>query len=161
MGVKTPMIQLTKRAADIGIVVADLDAQRRFYGEVLGLPYAGRLPVGPGEVHIYLLGDSLLKLYRYPSGSIKPRQMTLADFGTHGGLAYITLTVRDLASTFSALEGRGAAVLARPNVFLAESDLGPPVGRIHARFALVADGDGNMIELFEYLNADGTAIAPS
>jgi catechol 2,3-dioxygenase-like lactoylglutathione lyase family enzyme len=152
------MIQLTKSAADIGIVVANLEAQRRFYGEILGLPYAGQVPVGPGEVHIYFLGESLLKLYRYPVGDVKHRQIPLAEFGSHAGFAYITLTVRDLASAFATLEERGAVVLARPNVFLAEADLGPPLGRIHARFALVADGDGNMIELFEYIDSSAATI---
>jgi catechol 2,3-dioxygenase-like lactoylglutathione lyase family enzyme len=117
---------------------------------VLGLPYAGQLPVAGAEIHFYCLGESLLKLYRYHVDAVTVRQAALAEFGTHAGLAYITLTVGDLASVFATLEERGARVLARPGVFVAQADLSPPLGRIRARFALVADGDGNMIELFEY-----------
>lgn len=45
------MIQIAKSAVDVGIVVADLDAQLRFYGEVLGLRYLGVMPVPNGVLH--------------------------------------------------------------------------------------------------------------
>lgn len=140
------MAKLAKQAADIGIVVADLAAQRRFYGEMLGLSYAGVLPLPGGEVHIYLCGESLLKLYRMGEG-VPAAAMA---FGARAGLAYVTLTLDDVDGTFAALRAKGATILSEPGDFDGGVDLAPPVGRMKARFALVADADGNMIELFEY-----------
>jgi catechol 2,3-dioxygenase-like lactoylglutathione lyase family enzyme len=138
--------KLAKLAADIGIVVADLEAQRRFYGEVLGLPYAGVLPLPGGEVHVYPCGESLLKLYRMGEGA--PADAAL--FGSRAGLAYLTLTLADVDGTFADLKAKGVTVLSEPGDFDGGVELAPPVGRMKARFALIADADGNMIELFEY-----------
>jgi catechol 2,3-dioxygenase-like lactoylglutathione lyase family enzyme len=140
------MVKLAKQAADIGIVVADLAAQRRFYGEMLELPYAGVLPLPGGEVHVYLCGDSLLKLYCLGEGALSDG----VPFGSRAGLAYLTLTLDDVDSTFAGLKAKGAAILGEPGDFDGGVELAPPVGRMKARFALVADADGNMIELFEY-----------
>jgi catechol 2,3-dioxygenase-like lactoylglutathione lyase family enzyme len=143
------VLKVTKSAVDVGIVVADLAGQRRFYGELLGLPYVGLLPVPGGEVHIYLFGDSLLKLYRMGEGA--PAN-SVQEFGSRAGLAYITLTISDLEAAFSRLEAGGATVLARPDIFDGGVTLDAPVGRMRARYALLTDVDGNMIELFEYLD---------
>ena len=140
------MVELAKQAADIGIVVADLAAQRRFYGERLGLPYAGVLPLPGGEVHVYLCGESLLKLYRMGEGV----PADAVPFGSRAGLAYLTLTLGDVDGTFADLQAKGVTILSEPGDFDGGVELAPPVGRMKARFALIADADGNMIELFEY-----------
>lgn len=141
------MVALTKAAVDIGVVVADLGAQRAFYGDALGLPYAGVLSLPGGEVHIYVCGDALIKLYKMHDGS----PVDMAPFGARAGLSYFTLSLTDLAATFDDLRAKGATILAEPGLFEGDRELEPPVGRLKARFALVADADGNMIELFEYV----------
>jgi catechol 2,3-dioxygenase-like lactoylglutathione lyase family enzyme len=137
---------LAKQAADIGIVVADLAAQRHFYGDMLGLPYAGLLRLPGGELHVYLCGESLLKLYRMGDGA----PADAAAFGARAGLAYVTLTLTDVDGAFADLKAKGATVLSEPGDFDGGVELAPPIGRMKARFALIADADGNMIELFEY-----------
>ena len=142
------MLDLTKSAVDIGIVVANLEAQRAFYGDVLGLPYAGVLSLPGGEVHVYICGEALIKLYKMSEGA----PVDVAAFGARAGLSYFTLSLRDLAGTFETLREKGATILAEPGLFEGDRELAPPVGRLKARFALVADADGNMIELFEYID---------
>jgi catechol 2,3-dioxygenase-like lactoylglutathione lyase family enzyme len=141
------MIEKAKEALDVGIVVGNLDAQRRFYGEILGLPYVGALPVPGGEVHIYTFGETLLKLYAMNG----VEQLPVPPFGSRPGLAYITMTITKLEATFELLKDKGATVIAPPGIFDGGATLPPPVGRMHARYALIGDADGNMIELFEYL----------
>nr|WP_047167517.1 VOC family protein [Sphingomonas sp. Y57] len=142
------MLDLTKSAVDVGIVVANLEAQRGFYGDVLGLPYAGVLSVPGGKVHVYICGETLIKLYKMSEGA----PVDVAAFGTRAGLSYFTLSLRDLGGTFEKLREKGATVLAEPGLFEGDRELAAPVGRLKARFALVADADGNMVELFEYVD---------
>jgi catechol 2,3-dioxygenase-like lactoylglutathione lyase family enzyme len=140
------MIRIAKGAIDIGVVVANLRQQRHFYGEVLGFPYAGSMPVPNGTVHVYLCGESYLKLYAMdgtPSSEPTP-------FGSKPGFAYITFTVTDVRAAFHEALEKGATALAEPGTFDGGTTLVDPIGRMQARFALLADADGNMIELFEY-----------
>ena len=46
----------------IGVVVQDLERQRRFWGDLLGLPEAGS---GPGFVHFDLGGGRSFELIRH------------------------------------------------------------------------------------------------
>jgi catechol 2,3-dioxygenase-like lactoylglutathione lyase family enzyme len=139
------VVGIAKGAVDVGIVVGALERQRHFYGEVLGFPYAGSMPVPNGVLHVYLCGDSYLKLYAMEgTPSAEP-----AAFGSRPGFAYITFTVSDVRSTVQEAAGRGATVLAEPGTFDSGTTLAEPIGRMQIRFALLADADGNMIELVE------------
>lgn len=140
------MISITKGAIDVGIVVAKLEQQRHFYGEVLGFPYAGSMPVPGGILHVYLCGESYLKLYAMDgTPSVEP-----SPFGSEPGFAYITFTVSDVRATFQVVTEKGATAIAEPGTFDGGTTLAEPIGRMQARFALLADADGNMIELMEY-----------
>lgn len=141
------MLQLSKLAADVGVIVKDVEGQRRFYGEILGLPYMGDVPVPNGNLYVYRCGETLLKLYHMnppPSAGAMP-------FGVQSGFAYITFSISHLEAVFERLGQKGVATLMPPGIFEAERDLAAPIGRIRARYALIADADGNMVELFEYL----------
>lgn len=141
------MLKLSKSAMDVGVIVKDIDGQRRFYGDILGLPYMGDLRVPNGNLYVYRCGETLLKLYHMQL----PPKGAAAPFGDQSGFAYITLTISDLEATFEQLQQKGVTVLAPPGIFEGERDLKMPIGRIRARYALIADTDGNMVELFEYI----------
>jgi catechol 2,3-dioxygenase-like lactoylglutathione lyase family enzyme len=141
-----PVFRIAKKALDVGVVVVDLERQRRFYGDILGLPYAGFMPVPGGVLHVYLCGDSYLKLY---SMDEKPGAQAGA-FGSTAGFAYITLTVPDARGAYREAVEKGVTVIAEPGTFDGKATLADPIGRMKARWALLADGDGNMIELIEY-----------
>lgn len=141
------MVQVAKPAVDVGIVVADLEQQRHFYGDVLGFPYLGAMPVPNGVLHVYACGDSYLKLYAMNGTPAADA----AAFGSRPGFAYITFTVGSVAESFASARDRGATVLAEPGYFDGGVKLAAPIGRMRARFSLLADADGNMIELIEYV----------
>lgn len=158
--VKSPRAQgievhrIAKPAIDVGVVVVDIERQRHFYGEILGLPYAGSMPVPGGVLHVYLCGQSYLKLYDMEA---KPETRP-GPFGSTTGFAYITLTVPDARATFREAVERGATIVAEPGTFDGQVTLAEPIGRMQARWASLSDGDGNMIELIEYCQlADGDA----
>jgi len=146
--------RIAKPAIDVGVVVVDVERQRHFYGEVLELPYAGAMPVPGGMLHIYCCGQSYIKLYDMES---RPETRPGA-FPSTAGFAYITLTVRDARAAFREAVERGATVVAEPGTFDGQVTLADPIGRMQARWALLSDGDGNMIELIEYCDlSDGDA----
>jgi catechol 2,3-dioxygenase-like lactoylglutathione lyase family enzyme len=140
------MDRIAKPAIDVGVVVVDAERQRQFYGEILGLPYAGVMPVPGGALHVYCCGQSYIKLYDMES---KPDTRP-GPFGSTAGFAYITLTVPDARATFREAVERGATIVAEPGTFDGQVALADPIGRMQARWALLSDGDGNMIELIEY-----------
>lgn len=140
------MQRIAKPAIDVGVVVADVERQKRFYGDILGLSYAGAMPVPGGELHVYCCGQSYIKLYDMES---KPDTRP-GPFPSSAGFAYITLTVPDARATFREAVERGATVVAEPGTFDGQVTLAGPIGRMQARWALLSDGDGNMIELIEY-----------
>ena len=137
---------MAKNALDVGVVVLDVERQKHFYGEILGLPYTGAMPVPGGTLHVFICGGSYLKLYDMEA---KP-QTHPGPFGSTAGFAYITLTVTDARATFKEAVSRGAGIVAEPGTFDGQVTLGEPIGRMKARWALLSDGDGNMIELIEY-----------
>jgi catechol-2,3-dioxygenase len=61
------MMELTKDELDIGLVVADADAQQHFYGSILGLQKAetAELPGGMRQYR-YKAGNHLIKLLALP-----------------------------------------------------------------------------------------------
>ena len=138
------MAEITKPGVDVGIQVSDLEGQRRFYGEALGLPHVGRIELPGAVLHFYACGHSLLKLYAIPGLERTPRPAE-----PRSGVAYITIHVADLAQTVADLERHGATILQPPTEFDAGVTLPDPIGRVRALFAMVADADGNKVELMQ------------
>ena len=68
---------LGARALQVGIVPTDLARSMTFYRDVLGLEYAGPLPVGEGRtLHNFRVGDAILKLIE-SSGVAAPQAPTV------------------------------------------------------------------------------------
>jgi len=107
----------------IGVVLAvrDIEAHRRFYGEVLELPEA--------RTGVFQAGDSLILLEQSAEAP--------ADAQMRGrGWRYITFQIFDVDAEYAAAIGRGAGEA------LAPVTLGST-----ARIAMIRDPDGNWIEL--------------
>lgn len=126
--------------------MGDATAQKRFYGELLGLPYMGEVPLPNGTLYLYACGSSLLKLYAIPGAG---GDQTRGEFGSRKGLAYITLNVENIEELLTALERGGATVLTSLSEFDAGVALPEPVGRVRARYAMIADPEGNRVELLQ------------
>ncbi|HET7335690.1 MAG TPA: VOC family protein [Rhizomicrobium sp.] len=139
-------IRFAKAGVDVGIVVADAPAQCHFYGEVLGLPKMGEVQLPNGTLHIFRCGNSLLKLYALSGAS---RGSPAGEFGAHTGIAYVTLDVENLEEVLPSLENAGVTILTPLSQFDAGVELPEPVGRVQASFAMIADPEGNRIELLQ------------
>jgi catechol 2,3-dioxygenase-like lactoylglutathione lyase family enzyme len=128
-------VEVTKDSIDLGIVVRDPEACRKFYGEVLGFPFEGEMSLGGGtQMYRYRIGTTVLKLVKTgqeaPSGP--------SGIWVQSGLRYFTISVRGLPQIAKDLEERGVpfAVPLR--------EIRPGV-----QIAIVADPEGNMVELLE------------
>jgi predicted enzyme related to lactoylglutathione lyase len=108
-----------------------------FYRDVLGLEYAGPLPVGEGRtLHNFRVGDAIVKLIE-SSGVAAPQAPTV-DLDDVAGIRWVTMDVDDMDGAVARCEAAGAAfpmplVERRPGL----------------RVAIVNDPDGNRVELVE------------
>ena len=115
------------RGHHYSICVADVDAARAFYGELLGLEEIERPDFGfPGAW--YQAGAVQLHLIVPPPGfDVGARPEKLTPLAGH-----LAFEIDDYEATKAHLEGAGLEVLA----------LGPAVGQMFVR-----DPDGNVVEL--------------
>lgn len=140
------MLKVAKPGVDVGIVVKDIAAQTRFYSGTLGLPKSGEVPLPNGTLHIFACGNSLLKLYEIVgANAARPA----GEFGAQVGLTYITLDVQNIDELMDAVKRDGATVLTPVSEFDAGVSLPEPVGRVKARYAMLADAEGNRVELLQ------------
>ncbi|MBN2491875.1 MAG: VCBS repeat-containing protein [Planctomycetes bacterium] len=95
-------------AFTVGLVAADATATRKFLAEVLGLPEAGvwRLPAPVGEMYLYPVGNSRLKVAAPPG----KRRSSSAGRPDAPGWRSMTLFVKNTAAARKTLEERGARV---------------------------------------------------
>ena len=126
--------------------MGDIAAQKRFYGDLLGLAHMGDVPLPNGTLHIYACGSSLIKLYAIADAA---GDQGRGDFGSRKGLAYITLNVENIGEVLSVLERGGANILTSLSEFDAGVTLPEPVGRVRAQYAMIADPEGNRVELLQ------------
>lgn len=129
----------------MGIVVSDIAAQTRFYGQILGLPKVGEIPLPEGCIHIFACGQSLLKLY-VRKGAKPPMR---ASFGDAIGIAYLTLDIENLDAAMASIQRDGVTVITPISDFDAGITLPEPAGPVNARYAMIADPEGNLVELLE------------
>jgi len=114
----------------IRMAVRSVDAHRRFYADVLGLPEAG-----PDS---FRCGDTLLTLCEDPDAN--------ADVASVGvGLRYLTVQVYDVDAEHAAICAAGGQE-GRPPVTLGTT----------ARVSFVRDPDGNWIELSQRASLTGS-----
>jgi catechol 2,3-dioxygenase-like lactoylglutathione lyase family enzyme len=125
-------MEFSKKQMDIGLVTADAEKARRFYGEVMQLREEEPMQIGDTVTQYrFRAGGQLVKLMDYPD---KPQQR---PSGLYDGIGYRVLAffVDDLDDLIGRIEAGGGRVA--PGVDLP--------GKLRIRFA--KDADGNMLEL--------------
>lgn len=108
----------------VAMVVRDLAAHRRFYGDILGFteqPWSGGAA--------FRLGDSLILLTQDRAATVDPIRQAR-------GWRYITLQVADIDAVHDELRGKGV-----------REGLAPVTLGEVARISMILDPDGNWIEL--------------
>ena len=130
-------IKVQKNAIDIGIIAKNIDAMLTFYGEGLGLELEATIPMpGGGTMNRFKVGDSIVKVIELdpaataeaPPGGIRGAT----------GYRYWTIHTPDLGEVVRKLENDGYKIVV-------------PVKTIRegVAIAIVADPDGNWVELLE------------
>ena len=127
--------QLLAENLEIGVVTNNMENMRRFYGEVLGLPYKERVDFPGGHMHRYSIGGNILKLVSYDT---PPTVANPAGGGAGAtGYRYCSLTVANMKEVVAAVRAAGCEV---------PVDVTPFGGGI--AWAFVCDPDGNWVEMF-------------
>jgi catechol 2,3-dioxygenase-like lactoylglutathione lyase family enzyme len=126
----------------VGLSVADLDAQRAFYGRALGLTLVEEeLDLPQAQVRTVILqADNGLKIELIERGGSTPQEFDDAYAGAAvQGYFHWALAVDDLDGTFEQLVAAGASEVSPPG----------PAARPGARFAYVKDPEGNLLEIVQ------------
>ncbi len=126
-----------QESLQIALTVADVEASRQFYGEVLGMRELPSLPM-PGDptrqVYLFQIGPTLVKFWSF--GKDLPNRA-----GRHldaYGYRYLQYHVKDAQTAQAFVESRGAKI-----------DLPPTaVGSMPVEIMFVADPDGIINEMF-------------
>ncbi len=130
MGIMKP----AKDSLDLGIVVSDIKASRKFYEDMLGLEFVGLTPVWFGTMHRLRFGTSDFKL-------IEPKEVPpkgAIGLEAQIGFRYVTFVVQNLSELCAELKGKGVEFT------VPEKEVRPGV-----RIALVKDPDGNIVEFVQ------------
>ncbi|WP_344165091.1 VOC family protein [Kribbella yunnanensis] len=126
----------------IGLSVADLDAQRAFYGRALGLTFVEEeLELPEAQVRTVILrAANGLKLELIERGGSAPQEFADPFAGAAvQGYFHWALSVDDLDATFAQLLAAGACEVSPP----------APAARAGMRFAYVKDPEGNLLEIVQ------------
>lgn len=122
--------------AAVGLTVADVDASRRFYGEVLGLdelkPEPQALLNGDSK-YTFMAGKTQIKFWKGASADLPKHTGSITNAL---GFRYFTFIVKDVDAAAAELKLRGAKIAMAPVDF----------GGV-ARIMMVEDPDGNWVEL--------------
>lgn len=126
-----------------GIITDDIDGLARFYIEGLGFAIHSDIEFRQGRVLRMRCGDAQLKLFRPASSPTTPRN---PPWHATRGFAYTALHVDDADSVLAGAVAAGATVLTPVTAH-----------RPGARFALVADPEGNVWEILEDTGVGGAS----
>ncbi|MCH2323185.1 MAG: VOC family protein [Pseudohongiellaceae bacterium] len=130
-------LETQKSSIDIGIIVKDIDAMMKFYGEILGLDLEATIPMpGGGTMNRFKVGDSIIKLIALdpaPSAEAEPGGIRAAS-----GYRYWTIHVPSLEEIIGKVEAGGGKVVV-------------PIREIRegVSIAFLEDPDGNWVELLQ------------
>lgn len=130
-------IEVKKAAIDIGIVTNNLDAMLSFYKDTLGLEFEAAIDMpGGGVMNRFKVGDSVIKIIETDP---KPTAVA-APGGIRGatGYRYWTITVGNLEACVQKATEDGAKIIVAAKVV-----------RPGITIAIIADPDGNWVELLE------------
>ncbi len=121
----------------LALTVSDVEASRRFYGDVLGLPELPSipLPLDPGrKVYLFQCGPTLIKFWSFGKDLPNRAGRHLDAYGNR----YIQYHMRDIDAALEFVKSRGATI-----------DLPPTaVGSMPVEIMFVADPDGIINEMF-------------
>ncbi len=130
-------ILVTKPAIDLGIVTNNLEAMLGFYRDTLGLEFEAAIPMpGGGVMNRFKVGESVIKIIETdpkPAASAAPGGIRGAT-----GYRYWTITVRNLADCVARAAAQGSKIVVPAKVI-----------RPGVTIAIIADPDGNWVELLE------------
>jgi predicted enzyme related to lactoylglutathione lyase len=130
-------IEVKKPAIDIGIVTNNIDAMMRFYRDTLSLEFEATIPMpGGGNMNRFKVGDSVIKVIE-----LEPKPLAeAAAGGIRGatGYRYWTITVGNLGACVAKAEAAGSKIV------VPAKEVRPGV-----TIAIIADPDGNWVELLE------------
>jgi catechol 2,3-dioxygenase-like lactoylglutathione lyase family enzyme len=121
---------------EAGIVTPAADALAAFYRDGLGFELVDRLEFPQGLVLRLRSGPAALKLYQ-PADGARPGAVP-EPWHRDAGFTYAALHVADVDAAHHRAGAHGAATLAPPTAH-----------RPGARYALIADPEGNIVELLE------------
>ncbi len=125
----------------VGLSVADLDAQRRFYGEALGLLEEARTEIPQAQIRTAILSAPTgLRIELVERRGSAPQSFADAyDGAGTQGYFHWALAVDELDTAFHGILAAGATQVSAP----------ADAARPGVRFAYVKDPEGNLIELIQ------------
>ncbi|NQV69525.1 MAG: VOC family protein [Pseudohongiella sp.] len=130
-------VDVKKPAIDIGIVTKDIDAMMTFYGDTLGLEFEGAIPMpGGGTMNRFKVGDSVIKVIELDPAA--PAEAAPGGIRGASGYRYWTITVGNLQACVQKAADAGARIVVAEKVV-----------REGVTIAIIADPDGNWVELLE------------
>lgn len=129
-------LEVTKDAIDIGIVVRDAEASLAFYRDTLGLEDTGSMPMpgGGGTMHRLRCGTTIVKLVAFDAEL--PASAPPGGIMGAYGYRYWTISVADLDGVTARCADAGYRVTVPPRE-----------ARPGVRISMIADPDGNWVEL--------------
>ncbi len=130
------LAKLARSAIDLGIIIRNADACLSFYRDFLGLELEGELDLPGVHMHLFLCGDSVIKLLtlkQAPEAANPPGGIPTAT-----GMRYWTVQVENLDEINAKCVKSG-----RP-IPMPLNEIRPGV-----RMLMVEDPDGNWLEFVE------------
>ena len=130
-------IEVKKSAIDIGIIAKDIEAMMHFYGEVMGLEFEAAIDMpGGGTMNRFKVGDSVIQLIELDPAA--PADAAPGGIRGATGYRYWTITVGNLEACVTKAAEAGAKIVVPAKVV-----------RPGVTIAIIADPDGNWVELLE------------
>lgn len=130
-------IMIKKPAIDIGIITKNADAMMKFYRDTIGLEVEGIMDMpGGGIMNRLKVGDSVIKVIQIDPSP--PADAAPGGIRGATGYRYWTITVGNLVECVEKIKAAGYEVV------VASKEVRPGI-----TIAIVADPDGNWVELLE------------
>jgi glyoxylase I family protein len=138
-------MQLAKQELDVGLVTRNVEAQKRFYGEVMGFTILPALPLGEmGTQWRFGIGNHLVKVNDF----VQTPEENEGGTGKANGIRLLAFILDDLDGVLARLEAAGMRYNAMP-----------VPEETPYRVAFSSDADGNALELVGLKRPAGDKLA--